>query len=135
MHDHVGDLEAKITATVLHQLAENKAMEVDSEASVDARVSALESRLDQVASQQEVLQETVTRQGVETNAQMQTLQTVVKQQNDQLDKAYQNASEFQDKLLLQSKQQEATLNNMFRDQMQQFEALLAKQNRTASAPY
>lgn len=136
MHDHLGELETKITAAVLNQLGTSREMEVDGDSTMQARVAELETRLDQVATKQEQLQDAVTRQGVDTNVQIQQLQGVMQAQNDQLEKAFtKNHTLLQEQLLDQSKKQEVMLNSMFRDQMQQFESLTSKQGRTASGPY
>lgn len=89
-------------------------MEVDSEQSMPARVTQLENRLDDLAKQQETIQDSATQHAVDTSLQAQGLQPAFQQQHDQLERAIaMNSAQFQEQFQQQSKQHETMLNGLF----------------------
>lgn len=128
--DPVSNLEDKITAAVMSRLEQGKAMEVDSGDAVTSRVTQLEAQMNDLALQQVALGDTVRVQASEHTTQIQQLQAALQSQNDQLARTItQNAAHVQEQMVQQERKREEQLQTMFGQQMEQFEALLAKRPR------
>lgn len=125
--DPMNGLEDKIVTSVLKKMEAGKDMEVDSDPSLQARVSQLEDQIKGLSVQQTVIKEAVEAQGVENAVQIQQLQASFQSQHGQLELALQHsANQFREEMAQQSRRQESQLNTMFGKQLEQFEALMAQ---------
>lgn len=130
------DMTQKVIAEVMSQLPKT-GMEVDGDASQDARVLALEQQVQDLHGQTQALAVATKQSAHETAVQVQELRGQLQQQSVHFESAIatQAASmqtfqeTFQEQFKQQVHQQQSMLDGMFSKQMTQFEHLLAKRPR------
>lgn len=130
------DMTQKVVAEVMAKLPQPN-MEVDADAAVDQRVTALESQVKDLYGQTQALMSQAQTHAQDVSGQFTELRNQVQQQSVHFESAiaaqassiqgFQDS--FQEQFRQQVSHQQTMLDSMFNKQMTQFEALLAKRPR------
>lgn len=127
--DALEQLQSKITKDVMSQI--EKKMEVDEEsAASSSRVQRLEEQMQEIHQKQAALDDTMQKQAADTSLGFQRLQAHFQTQHNALEATVKGTvSTFQEQLEAQNKRQETMLNHMFSQQMEHFDAMMAKHRK------